>query len=40
MDVAIRRGLSIVQMIQRLLVREKCNEEETKNYLQQVGNVL
>ena len=22
------------------LVRRRCNEEETKNYLQQVGNVL
>jgi hypothetical protein len=38
-DVAIREAYRVLDD-SAALVRERCSEEETKNYLQQVGNVL
>ncbi len=38
-DVALREAYRVLDN-SAALVRERCSEEETKNYLQQVGNVL
>jgi hypothetical protein len=38
-DVALREAYRVLDN-SAALVRERCSEAETKNYLQQVGNVL
>ncbi|MGD0443726.1 MAG: hypothetical protein ABSA39_07285 [Edaphobacter sp.] len=38
-NIAIREAYRLLDD-SAALVRERCSEEETKNYLQQVGNVL
>jgi hypothetical protein len=38
-DIAIREAYRVLDD-SAALVREQCSEEEIKNYLQQVGNVL
>jgi hypothetical protein len=38
-DIAIREAYRVLDD-SAALVRERCSEEEIKNYLQQVGNVL
>jgi ubiquinone/menaquinone biosynthesis C-methylase UbiE len=38
-DVALREAYRVLDD-SATLVRERCSEDETKNYLQQVGNVL